>query len=319
MPKPFFSTPSGDLYVGDAAALLRNQALRQRYEGKCDLVFFSPPYSLVKQKSYKNKVAEEYIHWFKGFAKPLTKLLSPTGSIVIEMGNAWNEGGPTMATTPIEALLAFKKSAGLHLCQEFIWHNPARLPSPAAWVTVERIRLKDSWTRVWWLSPTPRPKASNQRVLQEYSPSMKALLKRQSYNAGLRPSHHRISEKSFLKDNGGAIPASALDNAALDSFIRLSNTNIDREYRQHCIDEGLPQHPARMPASLAAFFIALTTEPGDLVLDPFAGSNTTGATAESMGRRWLSFEMDEKFAAGSQVRFLGPPPADAPLLAGDEP
>lgn len=303
MAKAFFSTAMGELIVGDTARLVRSPTLMKRYEGKCDLIFFSPPYSLVKQKSYKNKVAEEYVAWLKSFAKPMRKLLTPTGSIVIEIGNAWNPGSPTMATTPIEALLAFKKSADLHLCQEFIWHNPARLPSPAQWVTVERIRVKDSFTRIWWMSATERPKADNRNVLQQYSKSMKLLLDRKSYNAGRRPSEHVISKDSFLTNNGGAIPPSAMTEEVPSDFISMSNTKPESYYRDYCIEKGLPQHPARMPAELARFFISFLTDPNDLVMDPFSGSNTTGAMAEEMGRRWLSIELSEEYARGSVARF----------------
>ena len=93
-----------------------------------------------------------------------------------------------MSTSGIKALLAFQEAAGLHLCQEFICHNPARLPSPAQWVTVNRIRVKDSFTGLWWLSPTPYPKADNRRVLTDYSPSMLKLLRRGTFNPGKRPS-----------------------------------------------------------------------------------------------------------------------------------
>ena len=70
----------------------------------------------------------------------------------MEIGNAWESGRPTMSTLSLRALLAFLEAGGLHLCQQFISHNPARIPSPAQWVTVERIRVKDSFTNVWWMS-----------------------------------------------------------------------------------------------------------------------------------------------------------------------
>ncbi len=62
-------------------------------------------------------------------------------------------------------------------------------------------------------------------------------------------------------------------------------------------------HPARMPSGLAEFFINFLTDPGDLVLDPFAGSNTTGSVAERLGRRWLSIESVLDYARGSRGRF----------------
>ena len=58
-----------------------------------------------------------------------------------------------------------------------------------------------------------------------------------------------------------------------------------------------------MPEQLVELLVQFLTDPGDLVLDPFAGSNTTGAVAERLGRRWLAVEADAEYAAASQVRF----------------
>jgi site-specific DNA-methyltransferase (cytosine-N4-specific) len=223
-------------------------------------------------------------------------MLAPDGSIVMEMGNSWEPGSPVMSTLALRALLKFKESNGLHLCQEFIWHNPARLPSPAQWVNVERIRVKDSFTKLWWLSGTAKPKANNRRVLQEYSAAMKQLLKNGKYNSGKRPSEHDIGEESFLTDNGGAIPASVLTYA---------NTQANDDYQTYCRKRDIRPHPARMPIDLAKFFIRFLTEPGDLVLDPFGGSNTTGAAAESLDRYWISIEASADYIRGSRGRFQG--------------
>lgn len=292
------------MFVGDAGELAKDERILAEYAGKCDLIFFSPPYSLQREKAYKNKQADEYVEWLTSFAAPLCALLSPTGSIVIEVGNAWNPGSPTMSTAPIEALLSFKKAGNLHLCQELVWHNPARLPSPAQWVNVERARLKDSFTRIWWMSRTDRPKADNRRVLLPYTKSMRSLLNKQKYNGGRRPSEHLIGQTSFLTDNGGAISPAVLSEHLLDSVISMSNTRVDHAYRDYCRENGLTQHPARMPDKLAEFFISFLTDPGDLVLDPFAGTNTTGAAAHALDRQWLSFELNEDYAAGSWGRFV---------------
>lgn len=272
-----------------------------------DLILTSPPFPLLTKKKYGNETGDEYLHWLTSLAPQMSSLLKPEGSIVIEIGNAWERGDPVMSTLPLEALLAFKKSAGLHLCQQVICHNPARLPSPAEWVTVNRWRLKDSYTHVWWMSKTPRPKADNKKVLVPYSKGMKRLLKKQSYNAGKRPSGHDISKKGFLKDNGGAISANVVDLADTtmipESLLRFSNTGWDASYRKYCSENNHEAHPARMQPGLAAFFIQLLTDEDDLVMDPFAGSNTTGAVAEELDRRWLSIEAQRDYAEGSRGRF----------------
>lgn len=288
-----YATPHGRMLHGKSDEILTDGSFA-RFEGKVNLIFTSPPFPLNRKKRYGNETGEAYIKWLCAFGPLFKKMLAPDGSIVVEMGNSWEPGMPVMSTLALRALLEFQEKNELHLCQEFIWHNPAKLPSPAQWVNVERSRVKDSFTKLWWMAPTEKPKASNQRVLQEYSKAMKTLLKRGTYNAGKRPSEHDISETAFLRDNGGAIPSNVLTYA---------NTQNGDAYHTYCRENELSLHPARMPADLAKFFIKFLTVAGDIVLDPFGGSNTTGAAAEELERFWISIEASEDYIMGSRGRF----------------
>jgi DNA modification methylase len=274
--------------------LLMRSGELERHQGSVDLVFTSPPFPLNRKKKYGNLNGAKYMEWLSSYGPLLKRMLKPTGSIVMEVGNAWESGSPIMSTLPVRSLLKFQEDNGLYLCQEFVWQNPAKLPSPAQWVNVERIRVKDSFTKIWWMSPSKKPKADNRRVLNEYSAAMKQLLSTGNYNSGKRPSQHNIGEKSFLSDNGGSIPGSVLTYA---------NTHAIDPYQDYCREHKIEPHPARMPIDLAGFFIRMLTKPGDLVLDPFAGSNTTGAAAEGLGRYWLSIEAEDKYIQGSKGRF----------------
>lgn len=265
-----------------------------RFLGKINLIFTSPPFPLNRKKRYGNETGDDYIRWLCKFGPLFKRMLTPDGSIVVEMGNSWQPGLPVMSTLALRALLEFQSQNDLHLCQEFVWQNPAKLPSPAQWVNVERIRVKDSFTKLWWMSPHHKPKANNQRVLQAYSQAMKDLLRKGAYNSGARPSEHHIGETSFLKDNGGAIPSNVLT---------FANTMSADAYQSYCRRHKLQVHPARMPSDLATFFIKFLTEPGDIVLDPFAGSNTTGAAAEALERYWISIEAKADYILGSRGRF----------------
>lgn len=306
--KPLYKTDAGRLYCGDSVSVLKSRSFN-RLKGKIDLVFTSPPFPLNRKKRYGNLQGEQYVTWLASLAPILTEFLTPTGSIVIELGNAWEHGQPTMSTLPLEALLAFKKAANLNLCQEFICFNPARLPSPAQWVNVERIRVKDAFTRVWWLSATPTPKADNKRILTKYSKSMRDLLERGTYNSGLRPSEHNIGEKSFLTNNRGAIPPNVLvppvENMLpeLTELLSIANTFNSDSYQSECRLNDWPSHPARMPQKLVEFFVEFLTEPGDRVLDPFSGSSTTGAVSEALNRKWIGIELDPDYAETSKIRF----------------
>src|SRR5207248_9319922 len=134
------------------------------------------------------------------------------------------------------------------LAKEFFWWNPARLPTPAEWVTVRRIRVKDAINCVWWLGKSPWPKASNRRVPSPYSDSMRDLLKN-GYDAKLRPSGHDISTK-FNKDNGAAIPP---------NLIAIAHTDSNSKYLRYCIANKIKPNPARFPSELPEFFIRMLT------------------------------------------------------------
>jgi len=291
--EPLYITDKGSLFVGTSDILLTQEPICN-LKGQIGLIFTSPPFPLNRKKKYGNLQGQEYINWLSSLAPLFSEYLSEDGSIVVELGNAWNPGLPTTSTLPLEALLQFKKTGDFHLCQEFICYNPARLPSPVEWVNKRRNRVKDAYTRLWWLSKSPNPKADNRNILCEYSDRMKKLLASKKYNAGKRPSEHTIGKTSFLKDHGGAIPP---------NVIVASNTKSNDPYLAYCRQHGVGPHPARMPEDVSLFFIKFLTNENDWVMDPFAGSNTTGATAEKLGRRWISIEPNQSYAGGSVGRF----------------
>lgn len=284
---PYYETNFGQAYLGDSLELMK-----QLPDGSINLILTSPPFALTRQKEYGNKQEQHYIDWFMQFSKEFYRLLTDNGSLVIDLGGAYLPGRPVRSIYQYELLVRLCREQNFFLAQEFFHYNPARLPTPAEWVTVRRIRVKDSVNIVWWLSKTENPKSDNRQVLKPYSDSMKALLKN-GYKAQLRPSGHDISEK-FNNDNGGAIPPNLLE---------LANTESNSYYMKKCKELGIKPHPARFPKDFADFFIKFATEEGDLVLDPFAGSNTTGYAAEKLKRRWIAMEINEPYLEGSKIRF----------------
>lgn len=288
-----YSTKLGKCIFGNIEDIL-NESSFQEYKGKVNLIFTSPPFPLNRKKKYGNLNGDEYIEWLSKITTSLKDYLADDGSLVIEIGNSWEKNEPVMSTLPIETLLSIKTKGNFKLCQQFVWFNTAKLPSPVQWVNIERIRVKDSFTTIWWMSKTANPKANNKNVLEEYGVSMRKLFKTKKYNHGIRPSEHNIGEKSFLKDNGGSIPSNVLIAA---------NTVSNSEYLKSCKMKGITPHPARMPNFIAEFFVRFLTDENDLVLDPFSGSNTTGEVSEFLKRKWLSIEIDEHYINGSKLKF----------------
>jgi DNA modification methylase len=291
---PYYWTSQGQAFLGNSLDLMK-----QIPDKSINLVLTSPPFALQRKKKYGNVSPEEYLDWFLPFAEEIHRILTPTGSLVLEVGGAWKKGEPIRSLYNYELLLALcNRTPRFKLAQEFYWYNPAKLPAPAEWVTIRRMRVKDAVTTIWWLSKSAFPQASNRRILTPYRESMMKLL-RNGYNAGPRPSEHKISKKWGVK-NGGAIPPNLLMPSNL---LTASNTKSIEPYINACRSLGLRVHPARFVDSVPTFFVNFLTRPGQFVLDPFAGSNVVGSVAESLGRRWLSSEQSEEYLIGSAFRF----------------
>ena len=289
--RPLYSTPGGQAYVGDSLELIAEVP-----DDSVDLVITSPPFALRRKKSYGNVEETEYVDWITPFGKQVFRVLKESGSFVLDLGGAYRAGVPSRSLYNFRVLLTFCDDIGFRLAEDFYWFNPAKLPSPIEWVNKRKIRAKDSVNTVWWFSKLDFPKANVREVLVPYSERMRKLIEDPAgfYRPKKRPSGHDISAR-FGKNNGGAIPSNLLS---------ISNTDSNSNYLRLCRELGLEHHPARFPTELPAFFIKMLTDEGDLVLDIFGGSNTTGFAAEALNRKWLTFELNQEYLVSSVVRFL---------------
>jgi len=291
LPAPLYVTGYGKAYLGDALQLLDCLS-----DHSVDLVITSPPFALQRKKEYGNPDQDEYVDWLLEFAVGVKRVLKDTGSFVLDLGGAYRKGRPVRSLYNYRVLIMLCDKLSWNLAEEFFWFNPAKLPSPIEWVNKRKIRVKDAVNTIWWLSKTDFPKADVSRVLVPYSERMKRLLQNgdKYYSPKKRPSGHDISAR-FAEDKGGAIPP---------NLLRIPNTASNSQYLRCCRMVRAKGHPARFPQKLPEFFIQFLTDPRDTVLDIFAGSNTTGAVAERLGRRWIAFELEQKYLATSAFRFL---------------
>lgn len=286
-----YKTDFGAMYCADSL-----EFMRQMPDDSVDLVVTSPPYALHFKKEYGNADQNDYVSWIIPFAKEIKRIIKPSGSFVLNIGGAWQPGSPVRSLYHYRVLLALVDEVGFDLAQEFFWYNPAKMPAPAEWVNVRRIRVKDSVEYIYWLVKDPMAQADNRNVLQPYSNDMKRLIKR-GLKETQRPSGHMI-KTTFATDQGGSIPS---------NLIQCGNTESNSAYIKNSKIAGSKIHPARFPSELPKFFIEFLTKPGQLVLDPFAGSNTTGQVAESLRREWIGVELREDYAEESRLRFEGIP------------
>ncbi|MDZ4655875.1 MAG: site-specific DNA-methyltransferase [Coriobacteriia bacterium] len=291
LPGPSYLTPHGAAYIGDSRTLLAGVP-----DGSVNLVITSPPFALQRQKEYGNLEQHEYIDWFMTFAELVHRKLADDGSFVVDLGGAYMKGVPARSLYNFRLMIRMVDELGFFLAEDFYWFNPSKLPSPIEWVNKRKMRTKDSVNTVWWLSKTEWPKSDVTKVLAPYSDRMKKLIEDPDkfYTPKMRPSGHDIG-RGFAKDNGGAIPS---------NLLQIANCESNGQYQAGCKAVGVKTHPARFPAKVPEFFVRMLTEPGDLVIDIFAGSNTTGQVAEAEGRQWMAFEESREYVAASIFRFV---------------
>lgn len=285
--RPAYQTPAGAAYCGDGHVLLSELP-----ENSVDLFVTSPPYALEFKKSYGNASKTEYVDWFLPFGREVFRALKDKGSFVLNIGGSYNKGVPTRSLYHFKLVIALVEELGFHLAQEGFWYNPAKLPAPAEWVNVRRVRVKDSVEYVFWFSKTPWPKANNREVLVPYSPDMHRLIAK-GFTVKERPSGWKHTAK-WQKDSGGAIPSNLLERG---------NNESNSDYITRSAEHKHKVHPARFPAILPSWWTRFLTTEGDVVVDFFAGSNTTGSVAEQLKRRWLSFELSPDYVRNSALRF----------------
>lgn len=292
----FYKTDYGLAYLADSLDVLKTLP-----EESINLVVTSPPSGHHFRKEYGNADKSECVQWFLPFAEEVRRILREDGSFVLNIGGSYNQGAPTKSLYHFKLLIALVEQIGFHLAQECFWYNPAKMPTPAEWVTVRRIRIKESVDYVWWLSKSPFPKADNTRVLKPYSKDIMRLGPRAPRQTA-RPSAN-IRHELNKAEAGGAIPPNVIEGDIPDGLLRFGNNPTNDKYTLRCKEMGYQVHPARFPAALPQFFILMLTDPNDIVLDPFAGSNITGAVAEHMQRRWISVEREEEYLNVSKMRF----------------
>ncbi len=299
--KTAYKTQFGTQMIGNSLEVLKSYS-----DNSIDLVMTSPPFALLRQKEYGNEEQHEYVEWLSDFAEVVYHKLKPTGSFVLDIGGAYQKGIPVRSLYNFRVPLAFCDNIGFHLAEDFYWYNPSKLPSPIEWVNKKKIRVKDAVNNIWWFSKTPFPKADATKVLTPYSNRMEKLLENPDkyYSPKERPSGHNIGS-SFSSDNGGAIPP---------NLLQIPNSESNSNYLANCKKAGLKGHPARFPARLPEFFIKFLTERGDLVVDIFGGSNTTGFVAEKLKRNWVCIDTDASYAAMSSFRFMPKSVSEKDLL-----
>ena len=261
--------------------------------GSVDLLFTSPPFPLLSGKEYGTSTTAEWLEWMTGLVADWRDLLAPTGSMIFHLGEVYYRGLPVVSQYAERLAIKLEDELGLYRPGHLYWENTGR-KGPLVWCGIRRVRINHSVEPLLWLSKEPHCAADNRRVLRPYADRTRQQYLGQRFEPAKRPNGMIYGEDSFSKDNGGAIPG---------NVIRCGNVSGMDAYSRACRAAGIKVHPARMPPKVAEFCIKLTTDEGDVVMDPFFGSGTTGAAATKLKRRFIGVERSLVYLDGAALRF----------------
>lgn len=265
------------------------------------LVLTSPPYPLRRPRAYGNPTSEEYIDFICHSIEPIIRNLAQGGNVVLQLGDVFEVGSPAKSTYMEELTIALRRRLGLHFMNRIVWESN-KPPGPIQWASKNRMQLNEAYEVCLWFCNDPTLCiADNRRVLEPHTETHKMLIARggeQRYAVN-GDGAHRIYPGSYSRETEGRIPR---------NVFRISNTcQSQRNYKRRCRELGLIAHGATMPLALARKLVRFLTEIGQLVVDPFSGSITTGLACELEGRPWAATENVFEYIRGGAERFVSFP------------
>jgi site-specific DNA-methyltransferase (adenine-specific) len=263
---------SSEIQYGDVNCKLicgDSRKILSKYEGQVDLIVTSPPYADARKKHYDSVHPDDYVQWFLSFHELLFKALKPSGSLVINIKDKVVDGvRHRYVWQTIEALSA----KGWYAIDDYIWQKPN--PMPGYWPT----RLSDAWEYCFHLAKDTKPYFNHDGVRKPIGNWVESRLKNLSGTDLSR--HNSANDSGFGRDLSKWV-----DKETVLPTNVISAAVVGR-------NKG---HPAVFPIEIPEFFIKLLCPPDGLVLDPFAGSGTTGIAALRLGRNCVLIDNNKEY------------------------
>ncbi len=244
-----------------------------------DLVVTSPPYADQRKSNYGGIHPDNYVDWFLPRSEAIRKTLKPTGSFILNIKEKVVKG--ERHTYVMELVLGMRKQ-GWRWVDEYIWHK--KNCYPGKWPN----RFRDSWERLLHFTIESDFKMRQNEVMVPIGNWAESRLRNLSET-------DRIRDLSKNKNGFGK---------KVENWVGRNSaypTNV-----LHMATEcGFKGHPATFPPQLPAWFIRLFTDPGDIVLDPFAGSGTTLVVAKELNRKGIGIDLSSEYCELMRKRTSG--------------
>ncbi|MHB0946945.1 MAG: DNA-methyltransferase [Sedimentisphaerales bacterium] len=239
------------------------------YKNSVDLIVTSPPYADARKNHYDSIHPDKFAEWFATFHQAFWDSLKPEGSLVINIKDKVVDGvRHRYVWHTIEKLT----SLGWYCIDDYIWHKTN--PMPGYWPN----KLRDGWEYCFHLAKTKKPYFNHDAVRKPIGDWAKTRLANLSENDLTR--QNSVNKSGFGRNISRWV---GQKTATPSNIISLPLVGVNKG------------HPAVFPPDLPAFFIKLLSPSKGLILDPFAGSGTTGAAAMELGRDCLLIDNNKQY------------------------
>jgi DNA modification methylase len=256
-----------NLQLGDTKKILTDMISRNE---KVDMIFTSPPYYSMRKNYSGNDDGEigsihvdDYADWFLEFTELFLKVLKPNGSFFLNINDKIDKG----VVHPVLDELRYKmRKQGWHMvAKPYIWFKKNAIPTNC------KYRAIDRYEYVFHFSNSNKPKfvADN-----------------------CRTEHSEVTKKRFQS------PVTTINSRDGVYESEMRTLNVKGSLPHNVVitpSESNPSvlHPAPFHVDLADWFVRIGSEEGDVVLDPFAGSSTTGVAALKNNRKFIGIDLVE--------------------------
>lgn len=228
-----------------------------------DLVVTSPPYSSIR-KSYPGTHPTDYTEWFLPIAEEILRTLTPDGSFILNINDKCEDG--ERIPYPFEIVIKLRER-GFYFIDTIIWTKTNGVPCAGR-------RRSDYFEYIFHFAKSKTPVWNPDEIRLPYK---EASLKRAQSPIKQNTSNRESRKDSKYKD-WNLHPLGAYPNNVIP-FPKDSGKN-------HC---------ASFHIELPSHFIKAHSAPGAVVLDPFCGRGTTCMAAHLLGRKWIGFEIENKY------------------------
>ncbi|KPK75302.1 MAG: DNA methyltransferase [Phycisphaerae bacterium SM23_30] len=253
---------------GDCIEVLAEELRRRNGKPFADLIFADPPFNIgYVYDKYDDKVEhDEYVRWTRQWMQACCEVLTEHGSFWVAIGDDY-----------VAEVRIIGRALNLVMRNWIIWYYTFGQNT--------RKKFARSHTHIIYFVKNDKNFIFNDEVIRVPSARQTTYNDKRAHPKGKVPDDTWILRPAEM-------PEAFRADEDTWQFSRVCGTFKERA--------GF--HGCQMPEKLLERIILVASNPGDLVLDPFSGSGTTGAAAAALGRRYLAIEISENYVRQSRTR-----------------